>query len=284
LAISLGLGSAADAAPRRVVSLNLCTDELLLMLGDPRQIVSVTHLAQQPAETRLWREARRYRRNDGSLVSVAGLKPDLVLTMGGGARDRERIARRLGIEVLDLPYPQSIADIEQSIRSVSTALGRPGAGRAALAQIQQLKRSRPARAADTIWLGGGGRTVAAGGLAAQWMGLAGFRQRAMAGDRVSLEQLLLRPPAVILRSDYRQGQYSGEQRWLSHPLARRVRGARTIATDGRAWTCMGPLLAGEIGRLRNLHRHPGGSRDLGTRSLGGSPRGPGFRRGDGAFQ
>jgi iron complex transport system substrate-binding protein len=82
------------------------------------------------------------------------------------------------------------------------------------------------------------------------MALAGFRQRPLAGDRVSLEQLLVRPPAVILRSDYRQGQYSNEQRWLSHPLARRVRGARTLITDGRAWTCMGPALAGEIERLR----------------------------------
>lgn len=251
-ATSLLLAGAAEAAPRRVASLNLCTDELLLMLGDPGQIVSVTHLAQQPAETRLWREARRYRRNDGSLVSVAGLKPDLVLTMGGGARDRGRIARRLGIRVLDLPYPQSLADIERSVRSVSIALGRPAAGRAVLERLDRLQRGRPARTADTIWLGGGGRTVPAGGLAAQWMALAGFRQRTVNGDRVSLEQLLIRPPAVILRSDYRSGQYSGEQRWLSHPLARRVRGARTIATDGRAWTCMGPLLAAEIERLRTL--------------------------------
>src|SRR5687768_15178400 len=158
--ISLALVGAAEAAPRRVASLNLCTDELLLMLAEPGQIASVTHLAQNPAETPLWRQARRYRRNDGSLVSVAGLKPDLVLTMGGGARDRGRIARRLGLRLLDLPYPQSLGDIEQSIRSVSIALGRPGAGASALAQIQRLKLGRPALAADTIWLGGGGRTVA----------------------------------------------------------------------------------------------------------------------------
>jgi iron complex transport system substrate-binding protein len=63
--------------------------------------------------------------------------------------------------------------------------------------------------------------------------------------------LLVRPPAVLLRSDYRQGQYSSEQRWLSHPLARRVRAGRTLATDGRAWTCMGPTLIPEIERLRS---------------------------------
>jgi iron complex transport system substrate-binding protein len=249
-AISLALAGVTEAAPRRVASLNLCTDELVLMLADPAQVVSVTHLAQQPAETALWRQARRYRGNDGSLVSIAGLRPDLVLTMGGGARDRGRIAARLGIRVLDLPFPQSLGDIEQAVRRVSAALGRPAAGRSVLARMEGLKRGRPAAAIDTIWLGGGGRTVAAEGLAAQWMALAGYRQRTLSGDRVSLEYLLLRPPAVILRSDYRQGQYSGEQRWLSHPLARRVRGARTVATDGRAWTCMGPLLAAEIERLR----------------------------------
>ncbi|HEX8063505.1 MAG TPA: ABC transporter substrate-binding protein [Allosphingosinicella sp.] len=249
-AISLALAGVAEGAPRRVASLNLCTDELLLMVGDPRQIVSVTHLAHQPAETGFWRQARRYRSNDGSLVSLAGLRPDLVLSMGGGARDRSRIAQRLGIRTLDLPYPQSLADIERSVRSVSTALGRPSAGRAVLERMDRLKRSRPARAADTIWLGGGGRTVQAAGLAAQWMALAGLRQRPVRGDRVSLEQLLVRPPAVLLRSDYRSGQYSSEQRWLSHPLARRVRGALNLRTDGRPWTCMGPALIAEIERLR----------------------------------
>ncbi len=253
-AISLALAGSAEAAPRRVASLNLCTDELLLMLGDPGQILSVTHLAQQPAETLLWREARRYRRNDGSLVSVAALRPDLVLTMGGGARDRGRIAQRLGIRTLDLPYPQSLADIEQSVRTLAAALGRPAAGRAVLGRIDRLKRRRPERPAETIWLGGGGRTVAAAGLAAEWMALAGFRQRPLAGDRVSLEQLLVRPPAIVLRSDYRSGQYSGEQRWLAHPLARRVRSARTLVTDGRPWTCMGPTLIAEIEWLRTAPR------------------------------
>ncbi|HEX8571169.1 MAG TPA: ABC transporter substrate-binding protein [Allosphingosinicella sp.] len=272
LALALALAAAAEAAPRRVASLNLCTDELLLTLGHPGQIASVTHLSQQPAETALWRQARRYGRNDGSLVSVAGLRPDLVLTMGGGARDRSRVARRLGIAVLDLPYPQTLADIERSVRTVAAALGREPAGSAVLARIERLKRGRPARSAEALWLGGGGRTVAAESLAAQWMALAGLRQRAVAGDRVSLEQLLLRPPAVILRSDYRQGQYSGEQRWLAHPLARRVKGARTISTDGRAWTCMGPLLAAEVERLKSLNRPPGESRDLGPASRGGSPR------------
>jgi len=253
-AASLALAAPVEAAPRRVVSLNLCTDELLLLLGAPRQIASVTHLAQQPAEFALWREARRYKRNDGSLLSVAGMRPDLVLTMGGGARDRVRIAGRLGMTMLDLPYPKSLADIEASVARVARALDQRGRGERMLTALSEARRLKPARGIDTIWLGGGGRSASATGLAAEWMALAGLRQRALRGDRVSLEHLLARPPAVLLRSDYRAGQYSGEQRWLSHPLAKGDARSRTIATDGRGWTCMGPNLLGEVARLRKEAR------------------------------
>lgn len=251
-AISLALAAPAGAAPpRRVASLNLCTDELVLALAAPGQIASVTWLAQNPAETPLWREARRYARNDGSLISVAGLHPDLVVTMGGGGgADRLRIAERLGVATLDLPFAQNLGDVADNVRRVALALGRPAEGAALLRRMTALARSAPAGRIDTIWLGGGGRTVAVDGLEARWMALAGMRQRALTGDRVPLETLLLHPPALLLRSDYRQGQYSLAQRWLAHPAARRPAGSRVVATDGRPWTCMGPLMVGEIERLR----------------------------------
>jgi iron complex transport system substrate-binding protein len=250
LALTATGAAPADAAPRRVASLNLCTDELLLMLAREDQILSISFLSQLRAESPLWKRARRHRRNDGSLLSVAGLRPDLVLTMGGGARDRTGIAGRLGIRTLDLPFPRSLDDVEASLRRVAAALGRPAAGALLTARIGQLRRARPTRQAETIWLGGGGRSLAANGLGAQWMALAGFGQRPLRGDIVPLEQLLVRPPAILLRSDYRSGQYSGEQRWLRHPLAKGIARSRTIVTDGRAWTCMGPLMIAEITRLR----------------------------------
>lgn len=253
LAASAALTGTVEAAPARVASLNLCTDELLLLLAASTQIVSVTHLSRSEAESPLWRVARRYPKNDGSLLSVAALKPDLVLTMGGGARDRVGIARKLGIRTLDIPYPRTISDIEAGIGKVAGALGRPAEGQRLIARITALQRTKPASQADTIWLGGGGRSVGSTSLAAEWMALAGFRQRPLQGDRVSLEQLLVAPPAILLRSDYRSGQYSGEQRWLAHPLAGN-KSSRTVRTDGRAWTCMGPLMVGEISRLRSVAR------------------------------
>jgi iron complex transport system substrate-binding protein len=85
------------------------------------------------------------------------------------------------------------------------------------------------------------------------MALAGLKQRALQGDKVTLEQLLVRPPRLLLKSGYRAGQYSSEQRWLSHPLVAK-RPIRSIATDGRRWTCMGPPMIAETVRLRRLVR------------------------------
>ena len=258
-AISLALAACASpppvpvvsgAAPARVVSLNLCTDELLLLLGNPDQVASVTHLSHRQDETPLWREARRHPANDGTLASAAPLRPDLVLTMGGGG-DRLGIAERIGVTAVDLPYPQSIDDVMTSIRTVAAALGRVDVGDAAIARIEALRRSAPVGRIDALWVDGGGRTMAAEGLEAQWMALAGLRQRAIGGDRIALEELLVRPPAVLLRSDYRANQYSQGQAWLNHPLARAARASRMMTTDGRRWTCMGPPLVDEVLRLRS---------------------------------
>jgi iron complex transport system substrate-binding protein len=182
------------------------------------------------------------------------LQPDLIVTMGGGTRDRLGIAARLGIPTLDLVFGQTLGDVAENVRKLAAAIGRPEAGTALIRRMTALIRSRPPLRIDTIWLGGGGRTVSATGLEAQWLALAGLRQRPLQGDRVSLETLIANPPALLLRSDYRAGDYSSDQRWLAHPVAHHAAAIRTLATDGRRWTCMGPLLIEEIERLRRETR------------------------------
>jgi iron complex transport system substrate-binding protein len=249
-AISLVTGSGA-AAPIRVASLNLCTDELVLTLARPDQIVSVTSLSRDARESSLWREARRYRANDGSLMAVATLRPDLVLAMGGGGRDRELIARAIGAKLVVLPFPESLDDIEAAIARVAAALGRTDAGRRLVDEIRAAGRSAPVRRHDAIFLAGGGRSLAGDGLGAQWLRLAGLRQRPLKADRIDAETMLAFPPGLLMRSDYRADQSSREQQWLTHPALRRVR-APQISTDGRRWTCMGPTLLPEVLRLRRI--------------------------------
>jgi iron complex transport system substrate-binding protein len=249
-AISIAAGTSA-AAPQRVASLNLCTDELVLSLARPEQIATVTHLSRDPRESVLWRMARRYPSNDGSLMAAATMRPDLVVAMGGGGRDRGLIADAIGAKLIVLPYPQGLDDVEAAIARVAAALGRDEAGRALIASIREVRRSAPVRSHDAIFLSGGGRSLSADGIGAQWLRLAGLRQRPLKGDRIEAETMLTMPPELLVRSNYRADQLSREEQWLEHPALRRVRAPR-VATDGRRWTCMGPTLLPEVMRLRRV--------------------------------
>ena len=61
------MAASALLAAASVASLNLCTDEYLLLLAKPREIASVSFLSQDPQESPLWRLARGHHANRGSL-------------------------------------------------------------------------------------------------------------------------------------------------------------------------------------------------------------------------
>ena len=237
----------------RVASLNLCTDEYLLLLAQPHEIASVSFLSHDPLESPLWRAARSHHSNRGSIEDVLSRRPDVVLLMGGGGRATRLLAGRLGMRPVELVSPASLADVARNLRTVAAALGEPRRAQPWLHRLDRLQRTRPAAARDALWLSGGGQTLAPGSVGAQWLRLAGLEQRPLPGGRASLETLLLRPPAVLVRSRYRSAQVSRGVRWLDHPVVRQAR-SRRLTTDGRPWTCMGPLMIAEIERLRAASR------------------------------
>jgi iron complex transport system substrate-binding protein len=241
--------ASALLAAASIASLNLCTDEYLLLLARPREIASVSFLSQDPLESPLWKKARRHPSNRGSLEEVLGQRPKAVLTMGGGGRASSLIAKRLGIQAIDLRPVSALDDVSFNFRAVAAALGEPQRAKPWLARLDRLRATRPVATRDGIWLGGGGQTIGVPSVGADWMRLAGLAQRPLTGDRASLETMLVQPPAVLVQSRYRSGQVSRGITWLNHPIVRKAK-ARRVEADGRAWTCMGPLVIGEVERLR----------------------------------
>ena len=240
-------------AAASVASLNLCTDEYLLLLARPGEVATVSFLSQDPQESPLWKLARRHRANSGSLETALSTRPTAVLTMGGGGRATALIARRLRIRAIDLKPAASIRDVAANLKIVALALGEPRRAVPWLRRLEALRSTVPRRASDAVWLSAGGQSIGVPSVGSEWMRIAGLRQRQLRGDRVSLETLLLDPPEVLVQSRYRSGQVSRGANWLDHPIVRNARSKRLV-TDGRAWTCMGPLLIGEVERLRTVLR------------------------------
>ena len=78
LAPLLPAASRAAGPAQRIVSLNLCTDELLLRLADPAKIASVTWLSRNPGSN-VPELAARVPINYGLAEQVLAVEPDLVL-------------------------------------------------------------------------------------------------------------------------------------------------------------------------------------------------------------
>lgn len=194
--------------------------------------------------------ARGLATNRGRVTDVVALRPDLIITSAGDP-NAAATARRLGIRTVELPQPRTLTDIAANIRTVAAALGQEARGQALGATVADNFGTVPIRQQPALLVAGGGFVAGANGLAAEALRHAGLAAQAVPRGRVSLERLLLAPPAVLVTSHYHPGEASANQAWLMHPALARLPGSvRQIVTDGRRWTCMGPTLAPEIARLR----------------------------------
>ena len=67
------------AAPARIVSLNLCTDELVLQLADRSKISSITWLSKDPISANVVDLAADVPINHGLAEEIIPLNPDLIV-------------------------------------------------------------------------------------------------------------------------------------------------------------------------------------------------------------
>lgn len=251
-------GPAAAGGPARVVSLNLCTDQLAMMLAAPGQIAALSHVARDPRASAMAAEARAHPVTHGGAEEVFALAPDLVLAGTHTTRATVALLRRLGVRVLEVPPPESIAAARQAIVEVGAALGREPAAAALLAGfdagLARLTappgpRPRAAIYAAAGWTGGAeslsGELLARAGLAnlAAGFGLA-------AGGYLPLELLVLAEPALLVLARPYPGASRAEE-LLSHPaLAALAEGRPAVRPEDADWVCGTPHLLRALAALR----------------------------------
>src|ERR1700722_17184689 len=81
IALLVLCGPAIAAPPQHIMSLTVCTDELLMDLAAPGQIASISYLSREKAALKLWPQAASVPVNHNTAEEVLALKPDLVLTL-----------------------------------------------------------------------------------------------------------------------------------------------------------------------------------------------------------
>src|ERR1700741_2626109 len=100
---------AADAPgkPQRIVSLNMCVDELVLRLAQPQNVASVTWLSRDPGNSNVADAAARIPINHGLAEEIIPLQPDLVIAGVYTARPAVAMLKRTDVPVSEVDVPKS---------------------------------------------------------------------------------------------------------------------------------------------------------------------------------
>lgn len=251
-AAAAALGAPAKATPQRVVSMNLCTDQLAMLVAAPGQLASVSWLAADASVSLMTAEARAIGLNHGSAEEVFLDAPDLVLAGTYSTGPAVDMLRRLGIRVETLPPANSIADIRRDITRMGELLDQPARAAQVLARFDaDLAAITPGAERLAATYGANGMTSGPGSLSADVMGRAGLVLLAdrlgLPGGHVALEQLVMAAPGLLVTGD-RYDPPSRAESITDHPAFAAIPAARKSVPD-RDWICGLPAVAGVAGRL-----------------------------------
>lgn len=191
--------------PMRVVSLNLCTDQLLMQLADHDRIAGLSHLARDEDMSAMSELAHTLPVTRSTAEEVIAIDPDLIVAGAFSTRETVSILKRLGYRVVDFDPASDFESIKANIGKMAEALGDEARGRRAIAKIDHgLKRAQSGLGYWPLFanLEANGFTSGKGALITSMASAAGFRvlgeELGIFGTRqISFEQLLVSRPEMI---------------------------------------------------------------------------------------
>lgn len=251
---------AGDASPpRRVVSMNLCTDQLAMMIADPGQLYSVSTLASDPAMSLMADQARAFRPNHGLAEEVFSMQPDLILVGAMTTRATVTMLKRLGFPVVEFPFETSFDDMRANIRLMGEVLHQTERASQLIerfdADLKQLQQQHQGPRRTAVLLHPHSYTSGGGTLANEILNAASFENVAKrlglsSVSKLPLEQLVLAAPDLVVTDTAWEEAPALAQKTFSHPalVALEAGSAKAVSATNR-WICATPQLIDLIGEL-----------------------------------
>lgn len=268
---TVATASATGETPRRVVSMNLCTDQIAMLVAAPGQLISVSYLAARPDVSLMSAQTAGLTINHGLAEEIFRLDPDLVISGTYTRRATVNMLRRLGRRVEEFAPANGFADIRQNVRRMGELFGREAqaarliaafdAEAAALAAApsegHEPGKERLGKGAPVLGsFGANSFTTGGGTLENEIVGAAGLRHlgeelEITGTTRLPLEALVLADPDYVLLWERSLADPSRATEILRHPaLDARFGSERRLSADSRYWICGTPLTLEAVARLR----------------------------------
>ena len=246
--------------PQRIASLGLCTDQIVLMLADRNNIVTVNYMAANPKLSYMAAHVGNIPLNQGTAEEIIPYQPDLIISTAFASPDTTRMLKTLGYPVELLPLPNTVQGIRDTLRLAAGWLGEPERAEAliqkmdnTIAAAQTRNQNKPVR--RVIIYAPNGYTIGNGTLENDVLQQAGYRNIAAEigislFSQISIETLATLKPERILIDNHAYNQYSLAYLYVNHPIVKHI-----VPPENRVYVpsqlrdCAGPQVADEIAWL-----------------------------------
>ena len=203
----------------RIMSLNICTDQMLLALAPEHRIASLTFMAREQQPLKLWPQAERIPVNYGSAEEVLAAHPDLVLAGPFLPPLTQKLLAKSGTKIVTVPLAENFDQIRDATRLVAKALGEEARGEQLIAQmdadLREAAAHRPAKPIRVAEWGNGGQVPGGGGLFGVLLQTAGAQS--ISGGYYDVEALVAGKPQALIYSDTYRGLPSLRADQDTHP-------------------------------------------------------------------
>ncbi|MEM6382597.1 MAG: ABC transporter substrate-binding protein [Pseudomonadota bacterium] len=235
--------------PQRIVSLNTCTDQLVLALADPDQIVGLSRFAGDERLSHAADKAQPYPHLPADAEAVLALEPDLVFAGRFTDGATKQMLRRLGLEVIEVPFVRTLEEAQAVIIDVGRAVGRPARSEALIADIDGAFAAAGSQGELTaLILQRRGYATGTASLTGDILRRLGIRLASdeLVGARggfADLETVVRADPDILILAQLDSVAEDQGSALLRHPaLAERYPSSARMALPERLTLCAGPSL------------------------------------------
>lgn len=245
--------SAHAADLPRIASMNVCTDQLLLTLADPAQILGLSRYSRDSFQSWAADDAGRYRILSGGAEDILVLRPDVVVASLFDKRSTRELLREKGLRLVEFTVPRNLDEVKIQIRQMGEIVGHTDRAAAEIARLDAaIARARQAVADkhySVLPLSRRGWVTGSDSLVSSLLAETGLFNAAgdlgvAFGGYASLEAIVNLKPDFILVSDAGDRAEDDGRAFLLHPaLERFYPPQKRIVIPETLTVCGGVMLA-----------------------------------------
>lgn len=252
-AILAGASPAPAAGLPRIASMNVCTDQMLITLADPAQILGLSRFSRDAWQSFAADDARRFPALSGGAEDVLVMRPDIVVASLFDKRSTRELLKEKGLHLAEFPVPRNLDEVKAQIREMGEIARHPDRAKAEIdrldAAIARARQTVVEKHYSVLPLSRRGWVSGSDSLVSSLLNETGLFNAASdlgvgTGGFASLEAIVSLKPDFLLVSEAGDRAEDDGRAFLLHPaLERFYPPARRIVIPERLTVCGGVMLA-----------------------------------------